>query len=175
MDEAERCFASKQNCEPGPRNFRAAARKYSWRQSVRNHCRGGEIGRRTCLRSKREKSHGGSSPLPGTLDFFNSICYTIRMKKINNTKIKHSINLGLKVLTILAFLTIFMPFKQAAAQATGYNYVYNSYTGQTVNNPVNIDNPNPSIDTINPKSSNLGVGTKTITITGSGFVPGSVA
>ena len=93
------------------------------------------------------------------------------MKKINNK----SINLSLKMLTLLAFVFIFIPFKQAAAQAVGYNYVYNSYTGQTINNPVDINNPVPSIDSINPKSSNLGVGTKTITITGSGFVPSSVA
>ena len=34
---------------------------------VGGQCRGGEIGRRTCLRSKREKSHGSSSLPLGTL------------------------------------------------------------------------------------------------------------
>ncbi|MBI3888805.1 hypothetical protein HY311_03370 [Candidatus Nomurabacteria bacterium] len=93
------------------------------------------------------------------------------MKKINNK----SINLSLKVLTILAFGLIFIPFNKVSAQSAGYNYVYSSNTGQQVYNPVDINNPSPSIDAISPKSSNLGVGTKTITITGSGFVPSSVA
>jgi len=37
------------------------------------------------------------------------------------------------------------------------------------------DNPIPSVTVISPDSGNLGGGAKTVTITGSGFVPGSVA
>lgn len=89
------------------------------------------------------------------------------MSKIN----KKSINLGLKILAILAFALIFIPLNRATAQNSGY---VNAYT-----NPVRVneevDNPKPIVNSINPKSSNIGVGTKTITITGNGFVPSSVA
>src|SRR3989344_3004765 len=49
------------------------AKKYPWPQSALHFvcvvfiCRDGEIGRRTCLRSKREQSHGSSSLPPGTM------------------------------------------------------------------------------------------------------------
>ena len=99
--------------------------------------------------------------------------YFPHMNKLKNNSI--NINLGLKTLTVLAFVLIFVPFNKASAQSAGYNFVYSSYTGQTINEPVYTNNPAPNIDSINPKSSNLGVGTKTITITGSGFIPSSVA
>jgi hypothetical protein len=83
---------------------------------------------------------------------------------------KKSINYGLKILAILAFALIFVPFnKAAAAYGTNITYQTNDYNGAP------IENPKPTVDSINPKSSNVGVGTKTITITGSGFVPSSVA
>lgn len=40
--------------------------------------------------------------------------------------------------------------------------------------PVKADNPKPTINSISPTSSNIGVGVKTITIKGSGFVPESI-
>jgi hypothetical protein len=92
------------------------------------------------------------------------------MSKINKT----NINIGLKMLTILAFAFIFVPFNIAMAEG-GYNTTYSTYS-YPINYPVaQENNPKPTIDSINPKSSNLGVGTKTITITGDGFVPSSVA
>jgi hypothetical protein len=90
------------------------------------------------------------------------------MKNIN----KKSINLSLKILAILAFSLIFVPFTEAAAYT--YSSIDNGF-GTIDEGYSNPTNPKPTVNSINPGSSNVGVGTKTITITGSGFVPGSVA
>src|SRR3989344_3645823 len=93
------------------------------------------------------------------------------MSKINNK----SIFFGLKILSILAFSLLIIPFNNASAEG-GRNYTY--YDNYNYNPaPVQKDttNPKPVINSISPKSINLGMGTKTITITGSGFVPSSVA
>jgi hypothetical protein len=106
------------------------------------------------------------------------------MSKIN----KKPINLGLKILTISAFVLIFMPFNKVAAQTVcgegGCNYTwpgsnaygYNTTSNNNSNQNTEItNNPEPTIVSINPTSSNKGSGAKTITITGNGFVPSSVA
>ena len=100
------------------------------------------------------------------------------MKNIKNK----SINYGLKTLTILAFVFIFMPFNSASAQVCGdggCNTVYNTPSSpvySNINNPYTaVPNPKPVIDSINPSGSNRGSSPKTITITGSGFVRGSIA
>ena len=82
---------------------------------------------------------------------------------------KQTKNLVLKILTITAFGLIFVPFNTTLA-AYGSN-VGDYFVGyqQVVNNPA------PAISSINPKSSNIGVGTKTVTITGKGFIPSSIA
>ncbi len=65
----------------------------------------------------------------------------------------------------------------ASADRAGYVTPYGSTTynepAPNINNAP-VDNPKPVINSINPKSSNVGVGTKTITITGEGFVPSSI-
>ena len=82
---------------------------------------------------------------------------------------------GLKILSILAFSLLIIP-TNASADIPGYVSAYGS---GTYNNPIyqiaEVNNPKPIINSINPRSSNVGVGTKTITITGNGFVPSSVA
>lgn len=103
------------------------------------------------------------------------------MKNIN---IK-SINFSFKILSILAFGLILMPFNKVAAAPTYVPGHYNndgSYTlgdffwGNSASiNEVNNPNPIPVIKSITPESSNVGVGTKTITISGKGFVPSSIA
>lgn len=90
------------------------------------------------------------------------------MKNIN----KNSINLSLKILAILAFALIFIPLNKVAA------YTYSSIEdgfGTIEQGYSNPNNPKPSVRFISPNSSNIGIGTKTITITGSGFVPNSIA
>lgn len=94
---------------------------------------------------------------------------------------KKSINLGLKMLSILAFGSLFI-LPNIASAAYGTNIWYGTGSGSYGTNGsydsgynAPEDNPVPSINSINPRSSNVGVGTKTITITGSGFVPDSVA
>lgn len=114
------------------------------------------------------------------LDFCLYKCYTIPMKNINNK----SITLSLKVLSIFAFVSIFVPFNQAAAAPTYVNGHYNadgSYTygdfvwnNSTSTNAGTNDNPVPTIDSISPKSGAVNAGTKNITITGAGFIPSSV-
>ena len=105
------------------------------------------------------------------LDFYFTLCYTNSMSKLNNK----SIFLGLKILSILAFSLLIIPFNSALAEG-GRNYTYyNDYSYNSTPAPKDTTNPKPVIDSITPKSINLGVGTKTITITGSGFVPSSVA
>jgi hypothetical protein len=87
------------------------------------------------------------------------------MKNIKNK----SIVLGQITLAILAVLALGLtvsPDTTFALTAYGTNAVYYQPP---------VSNPVPSIDSITPKSSNVGVGTKTITIVGSGFVPSSVA
>ncbi len=91
------------------------------------------------------------------------------MKNIN----KKSISLSLKVLSILAFGLIFVPFNIASASSYGINYVYNSGTGSN-QNQTETNNPKPSISSINPKSSNVGDSTRTITVFGDGFIPSSI-
>jgi hypothetical protein len=88
------------------------------------------------------------------------------MSKLN----KKSINLSFEFLTILAFSVLFIPAVVSASYGT--NFVYS--TGNDYNE-MEINNPKPSVNSINPKFSNVGVGTKTVTITGNGFVPSSVA
>ena len=91
------------------------------------------------------------------------------MFKLNN----NSIVFSLGIMAILAFGVITAPAKIYAATCSesGCNYTYNSYS-----RPIAIkeDNPKPIINSIDPNYSNIGVGTKTITITGENFVPDSV-
>jgi hypothetical protein len=92
------------------------------------------------------------------------------MKNINNK----SIVFGLKILSILTFVLIFVPFNSVSAEG-GINYNYYNASPNPTNNQAEVNNPKPIVNSISPKSSNVGVGTKTITISGSGFVPSSVA
>ncbi|HEV7424520.1 MAG TPA: IPT/TIG domain-containing protein [Candidatus Paceibacterota bacterium] len=91
------------------------------------------------------------------------------MNKTNNK----SIVLPLGILGILIFGLVVMPGVVSAQ----YNSPYFSYGAGNSSYTNNIiqNNPEPVISSINPNSSNLGVGTKTVTITGSGFVPSSIA
>lgn len=81
------------------------------------------------------------------------------MNKIN-TPIKY----GLKLLAIFAFVLILMPI----------NTTYAAYGANVGSGQTQTTNPKPSIDSISPDSSNIGFGTKTITITGNGFIPSSI-
>ena len=101
------------------------------------------------------------------------------MKNIN----KNSINFGLKILSILAFGLVFIPFNTAMAAPTyipgHYNadgsYTYGDFVWENYasTNGTN-ENPIPVVNSINPKSGNINTDTKIITITGKGFVPNSV-
>lgn len=102
------------------------------------------------------------------------------MKNMN----KKSIVFGLKILSILVFSLIFVPFNRVAAAPTyvyGHDNADGTYTfGDFVwnNNSTStngIDNPVPAVTSINPKSENVNINVTTITITGSGFIPSSVA
>src|SRR3989338_8150859 len=102
------------------------------------------------------------------LDIRIQKCYTINMFKMNKKSIVFA-------LAILGFLTF--SFNQADAYSTywGGTPVDMTYRPQVYNNPTPASNPAPVIKSIDPSSSPKGLGTKTITITGSGFVPSSVA
>lgn len=106
------------------------------------------------------------------------------MKNINNK----SIFLGFKILSILAFAFMFIPFSQAAAIAPTYIYghynadgsytygefIWNNNNGSSTNG-IN-ENPVPVINSISPRSSTiLDTNTKTVTITGYGFTTSSIA
>lgn len=102
------------------------------------------------------------------------------MKNINN----NLINLSFKILSILVFGLMFMPFNKAAAAPTyvpgHYNadgsYTYGDFVWDNLASTNGINNnPVPVISSINPKSGNIDANTKTITITGKNFIPGSIA
>ena len=88
------------------------------------------------------------------------------MSKIN----KKSINYGLKILTIFAFILVFIPFNKASAD----NLIY---TGLSINQTSQANNNTEwqIIDSINPSSTNRGTNVGSIIITGNGFSPSSVA
>ncbi|MFA5791504.1 MAG: hypothetical protein WC884_00490 [Candidatus Paceibacterota bacterium] len=90
------------------------------------------------------------------------------MSKTNN----NSINYGLKLLTILAFGLIFIPFNRASATTSYVNAYKNPVP---VSETTEENNPKPIVSSISPSSINKGLGTKTITISGGGFVPSSTA
>src|ERR1043166_952797 len=101
-----------------------------------------------------------------------------------NKTINKSIVLG--IMAILALGTMVMPLV-ASADRAGYvtpydntnfkdnvsrNNQYITYTEPS--NPEPSTNPAPSIKSITPSSSNVGVGTKIINIVGTGFIPSSI-
>jgi hypothetical protein len=95
---------------------------------------------------------------------------------------KKSIVFGLGVLAIFAFGLMSLPTLAMAAPTYVYGhdnadgtYTFGDFAWGKSTSTNEISNPVPNVSSINPKSSNVGVGTKTITITGSGFVSNSVA
>jgi len=87
------------------------------------------------------------------------------MNKINNK----SIVFNLSILAILSFGVFVIP-NETKAEYGGY--ISSISVSDTA---VRENNPKPEIIAINPSSSNTGIGNKTVTITGKGFVPSSVA
>ena len=90
---------------------------------------------------------------------------------------KNVMLLGLKISLILGFGLFLVPM---AVQAEGgKNYTFGTfetdYGEPTPPDPVSVNNPKPIIRSLNPNSGNRGAGHATITITGTGFVPSSVA
>ena len=90
------------------------------------------------------------------------------MNKINNK----TIFISLGILAIFAFGIVINPKETNAAPLQYGGYISTISPAQYDSTPAS--NPSPKIDLINPTASNLGTGTKTITITGSGFVPSSI-
>ena len=97
------------------------------------------------------------------------------MNKVNTKPIVF----GLKILSILAFSLLIIPVKASAV-----TYVYGGENGAggyefgrfVFNDNANSgNNPVPAINSIIPKSANIGSGAKTVTITGSNFIPSSIA
>jgi hypothetical protein len=108
----------------------------------------------------------------------------MHMSKLNNIKLNSTIlNLGTLAILVATLMT------PTSVGATSYYYSnstvspYSTYANSPYssngsgNNGYNngTEHPTPSITSLSPSASNLGVGTKTITITGSGFMPNSVA
>lgn len=99
------------------------------------------------------------------------------MNKIN----KNSIKYGFKTLALLAFSLLIIPASASAYDKGGVNYVYQNgggtYSGPNISTDQSseVNNPKPYINSISPSSANKNSGAKTVTITGSGFTPNSVA
>ena len=98
------------------------------------------------------------------------------MHKMNNKKITYGIVYGLVILAILAFGVIIIPVK-ANAQTSSYDTGFRNRTTLMTNDDrvAQFHNPLPFVSSISPNSANLGENAKTITITGYGFVPNSIA
>ena len=99
--------------------------------------------------------------------------------KLHIAKITQNIVSYLRMLFIFPLvLVVLAPFDMASA-SPAYFTPYGSTSNSWITTPNNtnevITNPKPIINSITPSSSNGGVGTKTITIIGNGFVPSSVA
>lgn len=88
--------------------------------------------------------------------------------------IKNLISYSLILLAILTLGAITLMAKEANA---GDNAFYSAYNEPDLDadNDLPSRNPAPVVASINPSSGNLGGSSKTVTITGSGFVPHSVA
>jgi hypothetical protein len=99
------------------------------------------------------------------------------MNKIN----KNSIKYGFKTLALLAFSLLIIPASVRAYDNGGRNYIYQNgggtYDGPNISTSQSpeVNNPKPYINSISPSSANKNSGAKTVTITGSGFTPNSVA
>lgn len=97
------------------------------------------------------------------------------MSKINKQKIINTLFYGLILLGILIFGTMaFMPKEANAATYRAYNEP-TAYNSNVTTYDVPAENPRPGIISISPSSANAGSGGKTVTITGSNFIPNSVA
>jgi hypothetical protein len=104
------------------------------------------------------------------LDFSRRICYTTSMSKINDKKTLIKILSGLKIIAILALGLAATPvLARDTAYVSGYR------------NPPPVEEERvrevataPVITGISPDEVTAGAGAKTITVTGSGFMPSSV-
>lgn len=107
------------------------------------------------------------------------------MSKMNKKSINKNNFSALQILTILAFGLIFMPGFTMAYEYSdaGMNVKYGAYSEDEYIPSIppesysyaEANNPKPSVYSISPKSADRNVQNGTITITGKGFVPGSVA
>ena len=119
----------------------------------------------------------GSSPSPGTLDIWVDICYTTLMSKLNKKSIHLEKLLAFKLLAIMAFSLLVIPFQVSADY--GQNITFGEPSSR---NPSEVAsdyeapvNPKPAIYSISPKEADMNPSGRTITITGKGFIPSSVA
>lgn len=94
------------------------------------------------------------------------------MNKINKTKLINIIAVTLVMLGAFT-LSMIITIKQVDAASGYYGGTGIDNTYQTQAFP--FSNPSPRINSISPNSSNLGVGTKAVTITGEGFITTSIA
>jgi hypothetical protein len=109
----------------------------------------------------------------------------MHMSKLNNIKLNSAIlNLGTLAILVATLMTPIsvgaMSYNYSNSTVSPYstyaNSPYSSSSNGTNNNGTGTnEHPTPSITSLSPSASNLGVGTKTVTITGSGFMPNSVA
>lgn len=98
------------------------------------------------------------------------------MSKMIKIKMKYIINYTLILLTIFALGAITFMAKEANARTVAYDNGFRLRTDFIEDDSsMPVYNPIPVVDSISPRSANLGSGAKTVTITGDGFIPRSVA
>lgn len=108
------------------------------------------------------------------LDFLFYICYATIMNNIFNKKTKYAFY-SLGILAIIVFGALSYPIRVSAKDDLSNMHPYGSSEIPVEEEVQDINNPEPSVTLISPKTINLGAGSVTITISGSGFNTNSIA
>ncbi len=99
------------------------------------------------------------------------------MSKLNKNSINQGNTLAFKLLAILAFGLLILPVQVSADYGQNITFGDPSYKGtdSDVSDYAETVNPKPAIYSISPKEADRNINPLSITITGKGFIPSSVA